>query len=249
MLNVVTGPPCAGKSTYVKEHRSPGSVVVDLDKLAVALGAESDHVYDGDVYRAAQRARSAVIRECRDYEESWVIDSSPRAHTRKVFAGAVFHDLDPGMDECLRRAAEDGRPVGTESVIRAWYEESVVRPAVGGARSKANVRYKNGAARRRLRARLKARRDPCWICQAFGRPSEIDYSLPARHPMSFEVDELVPVSRGGSPTDIGNVAAAHRICNEWRGNKSVEEVLALASAGIAPAPEEQGDDDVTSIEW
>lgn len=37
--------------------------------------------------------------------------------------------------------------------------------------------------------------------------------------MSFECDELVPVSRGGSPYDPANVDAAHRICNEKRGNK------------------------------
>lgn len=46
----------------------------------------------------------------------------------------------------------------------------------------------------------------------------IDYSLPAGDPMSFEVDEIVPVSKGGDPLDRGNVAAAHRICNQRRGN-------------------------------
>jgi len=48
-----------------------------------------------------------------------------------------------------------------------------------------NVRKKNGNARRKLRSWLKAQRRPCWICEAFGRPSEIDYSLPAGHPMAF----------------------------------------------------------------
>ncbi|WP_307739011.1 HNH endonuclease [uncultured Parolsenella sp.] len=78
----------------------------------------------------------------------------------------------------------------------------------------ANVRYANGSARRKLRAWLKAQGRPCHIC---GRP--IDYDLPAGDPMSFEVDELVPVSRGGSPLDRENVDAAHRICNQRRGNR------------------------------
>ena len=39
--------------------------------------------------------------------------------------------------------------------------------------------------------------------------------------MSFEVDEIVPVSKGGSPIDRSNVAPAHRICNERRGNKPI----------------------------
>ena len=95
-------------------------------------------------------------------------------------------------------------------------------------RMSTNLRNRNGNARRKLAARLRAEGRGCWICRAFGRPDAIDYSLPARHPMSFEVDELVPVSKGGSPIDYRNVDAAHRSCNEWRSNKSVAEVLAIA---------------------
>ena len=86
-----------------------------------------------------------------------------------------------------------------------------------------NPRYANGHARRTLRARLKARGDVCGIC---GKP--IDYSLgmivdpktgkKRPHPMSFVVDEVIPVSKGGSPIDIGNCRAAHWICNARRGN-------------------------------
>ena len=92
-----------------------------------------------------------------------------------------------------------------------------------------NPRYANGSARRKLRARLKAEGRECWICKAFGRPADIDYSLPHTHPMSFVVDELIPVSKGGSPLDYDNVAAAHRCCNGWRSNKSVDTVMNLAS--------------------
>ena len=81
------------------------------------------------------------------------------------------------------------------------------------AKAGANPRYANGAARRKLRAWLKAQGLPCHLCGG-----AIDYSLPAGHPMSFEVDEIVPVSRGGDPLDRANVAPAHRICNERRGN-------------------------------
>ena len=79
---------------------------------------------------------------------------------------------------------------------------------------KANPRNANGNARRKLRARLRAEGRPCHIC---GMP--IDYGLPAGDPWSFEVDELVPVSRGGDPLDYSNVDAAHRICNQRRGNR------------------------------
>lgn len=85
-----------------------------------------------------------------------------------------------------------------------------------------NPRSSNGNARRKLRRWLASQQLPCAIC---GQP--IDYSLPARHPLSFEVDEVRPVSRWrefgyDSPTaaalDRTNVQPAHRICNERKGN-------------------------------
>ena len=89
-------------------------------------------------------------------------------------------------------------------------------------------RNSNGNARRKLRARLRAEGRPCHIC---GQP--IDYSLPAGHPWSFEVDEIVPVSRGGSPLDYRNVGAAHRICNQRRGNRMPARRTAYATRGAA----------------
>ena len=91
-----------------------------------------------------------------------------------------------------------------------------------------NPRNANGAARRALRRRVAAVRAPCWIC---GLP--IDYDLPARHPHSYELDELVPVSNGGDPLDPANVAPAHRICNQWRCAKSVAAVERTRAAARA----------------
>ena len=96
-----------------------------------------------------------------------------------------------------------------------------------------NPRYSNGSARRKVRARLKAEGRGCWICRAFGRPDTINYELPHGHPLAFEVDELIPVSKGGSPLEYDNLAAAHRRCNQWRGNKSVQEVMMLSQGKVA----------------
>ena len=115
---------------------------------------------------------------------------------------------------------------------------------------KQNVRYGNGAARRKLRNRLKAEERGCWICRVFGRPDRIDYDLPAGHPMAFEVDELKPVSRwrefGYSSAqqaalDYSNVDATHRTCNAWKRDKSDDEVKAIArgmrACAIKPLPQ------------
>ena len=76
-----------------------------------------------------------------------------------------------------------------------------------------NPRQSNGHRRRQLRARVKAMGLPCALC---GKP--IDYSLPPGHPMSYELDEIRPVSKGGDPLDPDNVQPAHRICNQRKGD-------------------------------
>lgn len=91
-----------------------------------------------------------------------------------------------------------------------------------------NPRRANGTRRNRDRARLMAEGRPCWICRAFGRSGVIDYDLPPGNPLAFEMDELVPISRGGAPT-YDNADAAHRCCNEWRGARSVDEVRRLGA--------------------
>lgn len=85
-----------------------------------------------------------------------------------------------------------------------------------------NPRRANGARRTKLLNWLRAQARPCWIC---GLP--IDYSLGSGDPRAFECDEIVPVSRGGSPYDRANVDAAHRCCNQWRRAKPARMVESL----------------------
>ena len=90
---------------------------------------------------------------------------------------------------------------------------------------KNNPRYKNGTLRRKHRTRFKALGLPCAICGG-----EIHYDEPsdAQHPLSFVIDEKIPVSKywlGGYESkeqcaqDWNNLQAAHYICNARKGNK------------------------------
>ena len=91
-----------------------------------------------------------------------------------------------------------------------------------------NVRYKNGNFRRKMRARFKAMDAPCGICN--GKLGPIDYNAPvdSKHPLSFVIDEIKPVSRWkefGYATkeqavlDINNLQAAHYACNQAKSNR------------------------------
>lgn len=91
-----------------------------------------------------------------------------------------------------------------------------------------NPRYKNGTLRRKHRARFKAMGAPCGICR--GKYGEIHYDEPsdAKHPLSFVIDEIRPVSRykefgyaskEEAAQDWSNLQAAHYMCNARKSNK------------------------------
>lgn len=54
----------------------------------------------------------------------------------------------------------------------------------------------------------------CGIC---GKP--VDFSFKYPHPLSPTVDHIIPVSKGGHPTDIDNLQLAHRCCNRAKSDK------------------------------
>lgn len=91
---------------------------------------------------------------------------------------------------------------------------------------KNNPRYANGNLRRKYRARLKALGLPCGIC---GGPINYDEPSDSKHPFSFVIDEIRPVSRWkefGYPSpeaaaqDWANLQPAHYCCNAAKSNKT-----------------------------
>ena len=101
-------------------------------------------------------------------------------------------------------------------------------------RGRTNPRHANGNLRRKHRARFKAMDAPCGICK--GRFGPIHYDEPSdnKHPLSFVIDEIKPVSRWrefgySSPAacaqDWNNLQAAHWCCNQAKGNKIEKKVI------------------------
>lgn len=74
----------------------------------------------------------------------------------------------------------------------------------------------NRQARNLARQRVLAQQLLYAICD---RP--IDDAIAWSDPMSAEVDEIIPVSRGGSATDLRNLEKVHRCCNQFKSDKSL----------------------------
>lgn len=66
----------------------------------------------------------------------------------------------------------------------------------------------------RAKKRIYATQDVCGIC---GRP--VDKSLKYPHPLSPCIDHIIPISKGGHPSYIGNLQLAHWTCNRQKSDK------------------------------
>ena len=64
------------------------------------------------------------------------------------------------------------------------------------------------------RKRIYATQTVCGIC---GKP--VDFNLKYPHPLSPTLDHIIPLAKGGHPSDISNLQLAHRCCNRQKSDK------------------------------
>lgn len=133
MITVVTGAPCSGKSTYVRDNAANDDVVIDLDVLALALTTEGteSHAYSDWVRKVARDARKAAVASAmrlaqgERYLGVWIVHTDPSVDDRRAYRAlnARFVEMNPGKDVCLERLAL--RPLQNQRVakpvIEAYY--------------------------------------------------------------------------------------------------------------------------------
>lgn len=123
MITVITGPPCAGKSTHARQHAMPGDIIIDFDTIAQALGSPAGHGHEHHIAETAAAAWSAAVREtllqCQGPRHAWVIDSKPSTWRAGEYgrAGARYVHLTATAQELHRRAGEAKRPASWHARI------------------------------------------------------------------------------------------------------------------------------------
>lgn len=66
--------------------------------------------------------------------------------------------------------------------------------------------------------KIYATQNTCGIC---GKP--VDFSLKYPHPLSPCIDHIIPIARGGHPSDIDNMQLAHWTCNRQKSDKLIRQ--------------------------
>ncbi|QRP98954.1 HK97 family phage prohead protease [Corynebacterium sp. FDAARGOS 1242] len=135
-IHVVMGPPCSGKSTFVKKKAGVGNPRFDVDEVYSCMAGQELHHEKPpaitDVVSAMRRGLYGWLLdpETRPVGDVWLIHGNPPASTIAGFkaVGAEFHLIDPGLEVCLARCEEEDRPEGTEERIRGWYDNPPVIP-------------------------------------------------------------------------------------------------------------------------
>ena len=128
-LYVITGPPCVGKSTWVRERAQPGNIVVDLDRIALAITSEDTphHSYPMHIRRAAMHVRKAAVAAALAYSRSgdaYIIHAKPTAKALSQYrrAAAIMIDLEAPYEVLMARAKAE-RPPHIWQTLARWWDE------------------------------------------------------------------------------------------------------------------------------
>ena len=102
-----------------------------------------------------------------------------------------------------------------------------------------DIRHTNAWKKQREKA-FRSSDGFCYLC---GQPVQRGMS----GELAPEVDHIIPISRGGDPFALENLAVVHKVCNRLKSSKTSEEIIGKRLAEFAVKALQQP---VTSgIDW
>ena len=92
--------------------------------------------------------------------------------------------------------------------------------------------------------KIMATQTVCGICG-----KHVDKSIKYPHPMSACVDHIIPIARGGHPSDIDNMRLAHWMCNRMKADRFPDEMGANRTKKEIKKEEINNRDLPHSLDW
>lgn len=125
LIHQISGPPCAGKSTWIQQHTQPGDTVLDDNELAAIHGGR-DRI-PTTAWAAWRHHRATTITTWTGPGRLWFTQGDPAPHS----PGVTVTLLNPGPAECHARADRDQRPPVTHQWIDTWHQKHAVEGQLG----------------------------------------------------------------------------------------------------------------------
>lgn len=69
----------------------------------------------------------------------------------------------------------------------------------------------------RNKKKIYATQTMCGICH-----KPVDFKMKYPHPLSPCIDHIIPIAKGGHPSDINNLQLAHWTCNRQKSDKLID---------------------------
>jgi len=131
-LNVVYGPPCSGKSTYVREKIKEGQIVYDYDEIARAITYGTHPAIErGNIHQYIIDYRLSFLKRLKideELKEAWLITSYPTEEFKSFVEGldVKYKKMDVSLEECLERLEKDESRAEKEQWserIKDWFDK------------------------------------------------------------------------------------------------------------------------------
>lgn len=128
MIHAVFGHICSGKSTFVREHAGPDDVVIDMDRIALALSSDGTehHQYKQAIRDIARIVRWFAIDEAirmhraKRIRDVWIVHAYPSesdvARYRRL--GAAIKQMEADAATLRARAKAERPPQMQEELER-----------------------------------------------------------------------------------------------------------------------------------